>query len=455
MEVHKLEIDRFVQQAQKMYRRLAFLYQNANATPLKPEDLMPQAFKELGSASEIVMLATEELYQQNEELVKTRSLIEAERQRYVDLFDSAPDGYLVTDLKGVIQEANIAATRLLNQERHFVLGKPLSNYVATEDRYRFRSQLTQLSQPDKVAELTLRLQQGNNKTLTASISVAVGRDLNGVAETLRWLLRCDIIQPQSPQLTELSQNSDLINDCTDESSQKDDRHLIPIVPDVFQGAVLSEHNLNDLKCDRVVHKYSRCEIIPNDSQAICYVSQGYVKLSTICETGEEIMIGLAIPGMVFGSDMTQLKTYQATALSNVELVSIYLAEISSNPTLSHMLLPKFKQHLLQTQSLLVVSNRRRVSDRLNNLLEIFKKDIGEPCTLGVRLKVRLTHEDLASACGTTRVTMTRLLKKLQLQGKISFDNKKHIIINNLDELPLKNGVVKEFDQRFAKRVSNL
>ncbi|WP_243902982.1 helix-turn-helix domain-containing protein [Aetokthonos hydrillicola] len=448
MELHKIEIDRFVQQAQKMYRRLAFLYQNANATPLKP-DLMPEAFKELGSASEIVMLATEELYQQNEELVKTRSLIEAERQRYVDLFDSAPDGYLVTDLKGVIQEANIAATKLLNQERQFILGKPVSNFMVMEDRHRFRSQLTQLSQSDKVTELTLRLQQGNGKTGVASVSVAVGRDLNGVPLTLRWLLRCDGTQAKPDQLTQLNQKSNLTDQHTEKNRLKGDRPSITTVANVPQIAALAEQEPDELKRNRVVHKYSRCEIIPNDSQAIWYVSQGCVKLSTICETGEEIMIGLAIPGTVFGSDMTQLKTYQAAALSDVELVSIYLAEISSNPILSHMLLPKIKQHVRQTQSLLVVSNRRRVSNRLNNLLEVFKQDIGEPCTLGTRLSVRLTHEDLASACGTTRVTMTRLLKKLQQQGKISFDDKKHIIINNLDELSLEDSRVKKFDHRFT------
>jgi PAS domain S-box-containing protein len=36
-----------------------------------------------------------------------------ERRRYHDLFDLAPDAYLVTDLDGIIDEANLSASRLL------------------------------------------------------------------------------------------------------------------------------------------------------------------------------------------------------------------------------------------------------------------------------------------------------------------------------------------------------
>ncbi|CAA9401470.1 hypothetical protein AVDCRST_MAG94-5938, partial [uncultured Leptolyngbya sp.] len=51
--------------------------------------------------------------------------MEAERQRYQELFEFAPDGYLVTDAQGKIQEANLAAARLLNIEQRFLVGKPL------------------------------------------------------------------------------------------------------------------------------------------------------------------------------------------------------------------------------------------------------------------------------------------------------------------------------------------
>jgi PAS domain-containing protein len=62
---------------------------------------------------EELQVSGEELRVQNEELAAARQTVETERQRYQELFDFAPDGYLVTNAEGVIQEANRAAAGLL------------------------------------------------------------------------------------------------------------------------------------------------------------------------------------------------------------------------------------------------------------------------------------------------------------------------------------------------------
>ncbi|MBR8835732.1 MAG: PAS domain S-box protein [Stigonema ocellatum SAG 48.90 = DSM 106950] len=387
-----MNIDKFAQHANALHRRLADLYQTANVLPLIAE-LLPETFKELGSASEIVHLATEKLYQQNQELLETRNLVEAERQRYLDLFEFAPDGYLLTDVHGIIQEANQAAARLLNVAQPFLAGQPMINFIVLDDRHDFRYELMQLSQSDRVRELTLRLQQRNGECSHVAFTVNGVRNLEGKASAFCWLLR-DITQDQEALLVPVKKDRDLIK-------------------------------------DRPVHKYSRGEIISNNWQAIWYVCRGFVKITTLCETGEEVLVGLVGEGMVFSSNLTFLKTYQATTLLDVELVSIELAEIAASPILSQALLPKLNQRLQQTESFLVLSGRRRVQDRLQDLLRLLKREIGQTVAEGTRLSVRLTHEDLASACCTTRVTITRLMGKFQQQGKISFDSKKHIILKNI------------------------
>ncbi len=60
------------------------------------------------------------------------------------LFDFAPDGYLVLDVDGTIREANCAAASLLNISQHYLVGKPLINFVPMEERRAFRSHITQL-----------------------------------------------------------------------------------------------------------------------------------------------------------------------------------------------------------------------------------------------------------------------------------------------------------------------
>ncbi|MEH2046478.1 PAS domain S-box protein [Nostoc sp.] len=389
-----MNIEKFIQRAEVLHKRLADLYQTASVLPWISPDLLPQAFKELYNTSKIVQLAAEELYQQNEELVKTRDWLEAERQHYQDLFELAPDGYLVTNREGIIQEANLSAAKLLNVSKHFLVGKPIVNFVLLEERQQVCNELMQLSQSDRVRELFVRLQQRYGKFFDAALTVAVIRNHQGKAISLRWMLR-NITERQHLESAIVKGDSDIFN-------------------------------------DRPIHKYVRGETILLNPLVIWYVSQGLVKLSTYCETGEEVLIGLATAGMVFGSSLTSLNIYQATVLADVELVSIYTVEIAASPTLSHTLLPKINHRLQQTESFLAICGRRRVQERFHHLLQLLKREVGETVSEGTRLSVRFTHEDIASACCTTRVTITRLMGKLQEEGIISFDLKKHIILRDFD-----------------------
>jgi PAS domain S-box-containing protein len=366
------------------------LYQSASALPLLP-DILPQAYKELGNASEIVQIAAEELYQQNEELIRTRDLVEAERQRYQDLFEFAPDGYLVTDAHGIILEANRAAEGLFNLSKQVIVDKPIINFVTLESRHCFRTLLNELSLGDRNKELLVHLLPRNSNIFEAALTVSSIRNQEGKPQILRWLLR-DITEKMRLELRPLDKDCDFIQ-------------------------------------DRPLHKHCSRETIVLYPQLLWYVKEGLVKLSTLCETGEEVLVGFVKEGMVFGSSMTSLHTYQATALSDVSLVSIHLTEMAASPNLSHFLLPKINQRLRQTESFLVISGMRQVEDRLLHILQFLKQEIGEKVPQGIRLSVRLTHEDFAIACCTTRVTITRLMGKLKKQEKIYYDAKKHIILN--------------------------
>ncbi|HJU64444.1 MAG TPA: hypothetical protein VJ596_02145, partial [Gemmatimonadaceae bacterium] len=61
----------------------------------------PQDVADLQAAVERLQEAEEELRQQNLELESAREQLEYERQRYIELFEFAPDGYVVTDPAGV------------------------------------------------------------------------------------------------------------------------------------------------------------------------------------------------------------------------------------------------------------------------------------------------------------------------------------------------------------------
>ncbi|BAY17010.1 Crp/Fnr family transcriptional regulator [Anabaenopsis circularis NIES-21] len=387
-----MNIKLFIQRLEALHKPLADLYQTASILPWIPPDMLPQAFQELYSTSKMVQLAAEELYQQNEALKETQNLLETERQHYQDLFEYAPDGYLVTNPEGIIENANLTAAKLLNISRQFLIGKAMINFVCLEERQHFRHELNQLHHTDRTKELVIRLQQRHGEYFDAAFTVKVVRDQQTQAVHLLWLIR-NIGDRQPTELQSAKNYSDLIE-------------------------------------NRPRYKHSKGENISLNNSVVWYICRGLVKLSTFSETGEEVLLGLAKTQMVFGSSMTSLSIYQATALSDVELVPIYASEILVTPKLSHTLLPKINQRLQQTESFLVISKKQLVEDRLNYLLELLKQEVGEQIESGTRFSVRFTHEDIASACGTTRVTITRLFGKLQQQGLITFDAKKHIILKN-------------------------
>ena len=139
-----MDLDEFSRQLESMHDRFMRLCP-ANGTDRGDlRSMWEETSEALGVTMEEMRVAEEELRQQNDELEESRRAIEAERQRYHDLFDFAPDGYLVTDLAGVIREANRAAGELLGVAPRYLTRKPLASYVAMEDRAAFRGGLNRL-----------------------------------------------------------------------------------------------------------------------------------------------------------------------------------------------------------------------------------------------------------------------------------------------------------------------
>lgn len=75
-----------------------------------------------------------ELEMQNEALRSTQLALEDTRDRYHDLFEFAPVGYLTLNRTGIIDHINLAAVRLLGVERAQALGRRLVAFVADDDR---------------------------------------------------------------------------------------------------------------------------------------------------------------------------------------------------------------------------------------------------------------------------------------------------------------------------------
>jgi two-component system cell cycle sensor histidine kinase/response regulator CckA len=134
-------------------------------------------------------VAYEELELQNEELQATREALERQRHRYLHLFDEAPFGYLVTDLQGVVEEANRTAAAMIGVPQHLLPGKPLPLYLGPKSRAAFRQLLPKVCAGESMKDLEVRLAPREGEPIPVVLTVV--RDLDDQKRTarLRWTIR--------------------------------------------------------------------------------------------------------------------------------------------------------------------------------------------------------------------------------------------------------------------------
>ena len=141
---------------------------------------------------EELQVTLEELYQSNEELLSAQQLILQERQRYLDLFNLAPIGILVTDMNGKILEANRSAARLFGRELDKLTGAFLINRVTWDERSTIRELLNKLrlqtDDPPTRLRLESQLVRGENEPFHAVLKVANLSWEQGQKQVLLWCI---------------------------------------------------------------------------------------------------------------------------------------------------------------------------------------------------------------------------------------------------------------------------
>ena len=135
----------------------------------------------------------EEITAQNEQLKRTQAELEHARDRYADLYDFAPIGYLSVNRSGVITDVNLAGAALLGQNRSFLARLPLMSAAHPSRRLALRKFLESCwaeplapactieietnQAPARVLRLTARVQgEGQSARLfTAAVDVTEER----------------------------------------------------------------------------------------------------------------------------------------------------------------------------------------------------------------------------------------------------------------------------------------
>ena len=134
-------------------------------------------------------VAYEELEQQGEELSDTREALERQRHRYRHLFDEAPFGYLVTNVHGVVEEANRVAADMFGVRQDWLPGKPLPVYLEMADRQAFRNLLSRVCLGEPDGELEVKIRPRHREPFTVVLTAVRDHDAQNRTTRLRWTLR--------------------------------------------------------------------------------------------------------------------------------------------------------------------------------------------------------------------------------------------------------------------------
>lgn len=148
-----------------------------------------------------------DLQRENADLRRAYLEASAERQRYRELFEFAPQGYLVTDLDGTIEDANAAIANLLQVERTLLSGRQFFTFVTEADRAALTERCEALGDGESDS-CNLYLQRWDGETFPGQLVVTRVRGDRGQPVGYRWLLndRSEIVAAQRDLQRERERN---------------------------------------------------------------------------------------------------------------------------------------------------------------------------------------------------------------------------------------------------------
>jgi len=174
-----------------------------------------------------------------------------------------------------------------------------------------------------------------------------------------------------------------------------------------------------------IRTFSRGSLVyaPRDAaDGLLLLASGRVKIYTITDDGKEAILALIEPGEVFGElaviDGGAREDY-AEACEKADVVFIpvdaakELMDANHRVSLAITKLIGLRRRRLERRlkNLLFRSTRQRVVHALLDLAEQY----GRVSPEGVKLQVRLSHQELANLIGATRESVTLVLGELQLE----------------------------------------
>jgi PAS domain S-box-containing protein len=171
----------------ELIKQIKKLESQNRAAGAKPQSAFPSA--ERDHLVHELQVHQVELETQNEELRLAQKMLEESRDRYADLYDSSPMGYITLNAKGAIIEINLVGASMLGVERDKLIGMPFSLYVASSEIEKFHSYLWQCKRSigQRVIELVFALK--SHASIPVQLTSIAIHDTEGQGLVLRMAMQ--------------------------------------------------------------------------------------------------------------------------------------------------------------------------------------------------------------------------------------------------------------------------
>ena len=188
----------------------------------------------------------------------------------------------------------------------------------------------------------------------------------------------------------------------------------------------------------ISRSYSKGSIIilaEEEGDTLFIISQGQVKVSIVSEDGREAILALLGEGAVFGElslldGKPRSANVVATEATNLYMVrrADFLQLVYKVPQIAVGLLAELASRLRKTDRKIEGLALLDVTSRISETLLQLADEQGEEQKTGIILRNRPSHQQLANMAGTTRETVSRVLKRLESQGYITTRGRSIVIL---------------------------
>ena len=149
-----------------------------------------------------------ELETQNDQLRRVELALRKSRDKYADLYDFAPVGYLTLNDRGMILEANLAAAGLLEATKRDVMGRSFQSYLSKEDADDFYRCFKEIFESQGSGRCEVRLAKEKSSSIHVRVDGIVVKDEKGQFTECRIALT-DITQRKRDEAQIKALNKDL------------------------------------------------------------------------------------------------------------------------------------------------------------------------------------------------------------------------------------------------------